>query len=90
VNTTPPRLSPQKPVLSLKRKRAPIPPPVGTPLKVPPAPLDGPWFFLWRVGAPRPKQRHGTLAAVTAERDRLLAMYPESMFLVFEAKRVPV
>jgi hypothetical protein len=52
--------------------------------------LDGPWFFLWRVGAPRPKQRHGTLAAVTAERDRLQSMYPESVFLVFEARRVPV
>jgi hypothetical protein len=79
----------QKPTLSLKRK-PPTPLPAPVPLKIPPAPLDGPWFFVWKIGASRPKQRHATLASVVAERDRLLALNPDSIFLVFEAKRVPV
>jgi hypothetical protein len=74
--------------LTLKKKIVPV---AAAESKAPPAPLDETHFyFLWRVGGKRPTQRHPSLEAVITERDRLQSMYPESVFLVFEARRVPV
>jgi hypothetical protein len=57
------------------------------PLSVRPAPLDDFWF-LWRLDGNRPRQRHATLEAAIAERDRLLVAAPEGKFFIFRAQRV--
>jgi hypothetical protein len=56
---------------------------------VAPVPLDnGHFYFLWRIGGNRPRQRHATLEAAMAERDRLKLHAPEGDFRVFEAREV--
>jgi hypothetical protein len=81
--------------LSLKKpataRRASTAAPVPAPPRPPPAPIDADHFFtIWRTDGPRPKQRHPTLAAAAAEKDRLSAMNPGATFYVFECKRVPL
>jgi hypothetical protein len=57
----------------------------------PAVPLDADHFFtIWRTDGPRPKQRHPTLAAASAERERLQATSPGATFYIFECARVPV
>ncbi len=81
--------------LTLKRgvttERAAAATPTPKRLPVEPAPLDGGHFFIvWRLNGARPRQRHATLEAAITERDRLAAVCPDAVFLVFDAKRVLV
>jgi hypothetical protein len=82
--TKPPTRPPAKP------KGPARTPPVLRPLSVPPAPLDGPFWFLWRLDANRPRQRHSTLEAAVAEYDRLKLLNPEADYRIYEARRVDV
>jgi len=74
--------------LTLKKK----PPPAATSsaptvlAAPPPVPLDASQFyFIWRVGGHRPKQRHPDLAAAIAECRRLQAEQPNNEFYIFRA-----
>ena len=70
--------------LSLKKKPTPAESVIPAP-----APLsDGHFFFLWRLDAKRPTQRHASLEAATVERNRLGKENPGKTFLIFEAKRI--
>jgi hypothetical protein len=51
-------------------------------LKTRPAPADT--WVTWRVGGPRPKQRHASLADALAERDRLAHLHPGERFETFQ------
>ena len=80
--------------LSLRKHKSEAPserqaPPSPQPLAVAPAPVDiGRFYFLWRADGSRPRQRHATLEAAIAERDRLRLHAPEGDFRVFEARAV--
>ena len=77
--------------LRLKKKVAPISATTPTSTAPPPVPIDAAHFFIvWRTDGPRPKQRHPSLAAASAERDRLKSMSPGATFFIFECTRVPV
>lgn len=70
--------------LTLKKKPSPAESVIPAP-----APLsDDHFFFLWRLDGKRPTQRHASLQAATAERDRLQMENPGKTFLIFEAKRI--
>jgi hypothetical protein len=63
--------------------------PIAKPLAVPPVPLQvGEFWFIWRLGSCRPRQRHSSLAAAVAERDRLLLQNPDGEFLIFRAVEI--
>jgi hypothetical protein len=78
------------PLQAKRKKPAPAPPRRSKPLSVPPAPFRDVFWFLWRLDGNRPRQRHATLEAAVAERDRLLVTAPHGKFLIFQALRVDV
>lgn len=74
-----------KPAGELRR----VSPPAPKPLPVPPVPVAaGHFWFVWRTDGSRPRQRHATLEAAIAERDRLRELVPGAEFRVFEAREV--
>jgi hypothetical protein len=93
---SPPQI-PSRKILALKaplppkpKKPAPVPQRRSKPLSVPPAPFRDVFWFLWRLDGNRPRQRHATLEAAVAERDRLLVTAPHGKFLIFQALRLDV
>jgi hypothetical protein len=89
--------NPSRPTLGLKTplrakpmKPTPVPERRSKPLSVPPAPFHDMFWFLWRLVGNRPRQRHASLEAAVAERDRLLVTAPHGQFLIFQALRVDI
>jgi hypothetical protein len=81
-----------KPKPAAPKLKVRIEPPKPLVLSVPPVPLEASeFFFLWKCpDGSKPRMRHATLEAATAERNRLLKDCPEAIYYIFKAERCHV